>query len=650
MRCMVIFDCDGVLVDSEGIGSRVMAEMAVPLGLRLSDEEALERFRGRKVATCVEEIEALIGDPVPEGFVKEFRQRCADRFRAELRPVPGIADLLGELDMPFCVASSAPLDKIRLVLDLCGLLHHFEGRIFSAYEIGCWKPDPGLFLHAAHALGVAPADCVVVEDSLVGVQAARAAGMAVFAYVPDFASGDPADSPLASAGATVFDRMERLPALLDAWRGRRLPAGRPERRPEDAGTAHAGVLERLQRASPDAEIWLDAPPSLFGPWAERMVAGAPAAKREIWRTQLGRLFDPGQPERSIVRGATTNPNLIALAILGEPERWGGIVNGLMDQHPEADAERIYWMMYQEAVRMAAEALLPLWSASGGKFGWVSGQLDPRWMFDTNRMVEYGLGLAARSPNVMVKIPGTVQGYRAVRLLASRGISINGTFSYTVPQFVAFIRAIEEGRAEADSAGLDLSRWRAVVTHMIGRFGAQGDLADQAEHRGISLSLSDIRWAEIAILKRVQQLVSYSGTPVRMLLSSLKVDPPVPGGPGPCWHLEKTAGSGIVYTCRLDFIAALMEAEDRFGPFDPASREESPPPDVLDRLLRLPYFERAYDPDGLSPEEFAHHGAFVATSNEAARSARRMVDFVARHFQRHGRSPFRRPLTSQAAAE
>ncbi|HZR35360.1 MAG TPA: HAD family hydrolase [Nevskia sp.] len=185
---LVLFDVDGTLVDSEELGTRVLLEMAAELGVRRPLKETNRLFRGWRLDDCVAQIRVWLGKPLPEDFVAQVRLRTAATFRRELRPVPGAPELVRALHdraIPICVASSGPREKIELSLSLTGLLPYFEDRIFSGYELQTWKPDPGLFLHAARALGAEPAACLVVEDSLVGVQAALAAGMRVLAFQPE---------------------------------------------------------------------------------------------------------------------------------------------------------------------------------------------------------------------------------------------------------------------------------------------------------------------------------------------------------------------------------------------------------------------------------------------------------------------------------
>ena len=180
----IIFDCDGTLVDSEQLGNEVLAKMVTAAGLRLTGLEAMERFRGMKLADCLHEIEQQLGHALPVSFVPDFRERTARAFTEQLKPIAGAVELVGSLTMPFCVASSGPREKIELSLLLTGLLPFFTDRIFSSYEVGSWKPDPGLFLHAAKALRVEPSSCIVVEDSLPGIIAGLSAGMSVVAFQP----------------------------------------------------------------------------------------------------------------------------------------------------------------------------------------------------------------------------------------------------------------------------------------------------------------------------------------------------------------------------------------------------------------------------------------------------------------------------------
>jgi HAD superfamily hydrolase (TIGR01509 family) len=208
---LIIFDCDGVLVDSEPIANRVLAEALAGLGLHLTLEETMQQFVGRSVGSCLAHITTLTGRPVPAGFVDDWQARTRAAFQTGLHPVPGVRAALDQLPYPRCVASSSNPERIALALALTGLADYFAGRLFSATQVAHPKPAPDLFLLAAQTLGAQPAQCVVVEDSRLGVQAGVAAGMPVLGYAP---GGDGA--ALATAGARVFHDMAALPALVEA--------------------------------------------------------------------------------------------------------------------------------------------------------------------------------------------------------------------------------------------------------------------------------------------------------------------------------------------------------------------------------------------------------------------------------------------------
>jgi len=175
----VIFDCDGVLVASEELGNSVLAEMLTSRGYKVSADELMARFRGVNLTKCLEMLKHETGLELPVSFESNVRQRMSSAFKAQLQPVEGAQRLVESLQVPFCVASSGPRKKIEENLKSTNLYTHFADSIFSGYEIGSWKPDPDLFLAAASHFGVAPKDCVVIEDSFVGVSAGVAADMTV---------------------------------------------------------------------------------------------------------------------------------------------------------------------------------------------------------------------------------------------------------------------------------------------------------------------------------------------------------------------------------------------------------------------------------------------------------------------------------------
>ena len=181
----VLFDCDGVLVDSERVAAECIIEFAARFGARFEFEEALERFTGARMADNLRDIEARAKCKLPDDFEDNLRAHMAAEFETRIEPMDGAATLVEALDVPYCVVSNGPRSKMEVTLRVAGLLEHFAGRIVSAYEVGVWKPDPALFLHAARMLGTPPERCAVVEDSDYGIAAGVAAGMQVFALVPE---------------------------------------------------------------------------------------------------------------------------------------------------------------------------------------------------------------------------------------------------------------------------------------------------------------------------------------------------------------------------------------------------------------------------------------------------------------------------------
>jgi HAD superfamily hydrolase (TIGR01509 family) len=181
----VIFDCDGTLVDSETLSLAVLVQHVAEFGLEISHAEAMERFAGNELSVVFSEFEDRLGRKLPEDFLHTFRSRQMGVLREQLQPVAGVHDLLDAMQVPFCVASNAPVSKIQLCLETVDLIHHFdESVIFSAYQIKRWKPEPDLFLMAAERMQVAPQHCAVVEDSVFGIKAGLAAGMQVYGYDP----------------------------------------------------------------------------------------------------------------------------------------------------------------------------------------------------------------------------------------------------------------------------------------------------------------------------------------------------------------------------------------------------------------------------------------------------------------------------------
>jgi HAD superfamily hydrolase (TIGR01509 family) len=207
----VIFDCDGVLVDTELISNTVLAGLLSDAGLPTTLEDCLRDYRGRSMRSVLELATARHGAPLPGDITERYFDEVKLRFVRDLQPVPGVVAALDRIALPSCVASSGPHHKMAVTLRQTGLWERFEGRIFSTTEVANGKPAPDLFLHAARAMGFDPASTAVVEDSVPGVVAACAAGMRALAFARDTDADE-----LAAAGGEPFADMADLPQLLAA--------------------------------------------------------------------------------------------------------------------------------------------------------------------------------------------------------------------------------------------------------------------------------------------------------------------------------------------------------------------------------------------------------------------------------------------------
>ena len=385
------------------------------------------------------------------------------------------------------------------------------------------------------------------------------------------------------------------------------------------------VLERLAEINPSAEIWWDSSPLVYQNWAEEMLGEAREEDKEIMKRQLRRLYSPDNPEETLFRGVTTNPPLCLDVFKIHGYYWAEFVDRLIDENPEIDRESLFWMTYKEIVRRGARMYLGVFEKSNYKYGYISAQVDPREIHNEQKMLQQAKELRSLSPNVMVKIPGSREGYRVIKVLTSMGIPTNNTLAFTLPQFMACANAVKEGVEIAKKNGVDLKKWRSVITHMTARYGELGDLKREAQERGIELSEADVRWAELAIFKKAYKILKERKYPSKMLICSMRVSLPINGKPIASWHVEKLAGADIVYTCPPKYIKGLMKISDniRFR----NQIEEEPPKEELDKLLRIPYFEKGYEEDGLTPEEFNTHSALLATAEEFSNATRGMVDFV-----------------------
>jgi len=223
---LIIFDCDGVLVDSEVISCRAHAETLTRHGYPITSEQVFERFLGRSMRQATREVEAELGRSLPDDFHAQVYAEIFRLFAISLEATPHIGEVLDQLTVPACVASSGPPEKISASLNRVGLYDRFAPHIFSAVQVPHGKPAPDLFLFAADQMQTRPARCLVIEDSVAGIAAARAAGMTVLGFCGGSHCRDGHAATLRAAGAHgTFDDMRQLPAMIA--QKERLVAGFP---------------------------------------------------------------------------------------------------------------------------------------------------------------------------------------------------------------------------------------------------------------------------------------------------------------------------------------------------------------------------------------------------------------------------------------
>jgi len=387
------------------------------------------------------------------------------------------------------------------------------------------------------------------------------------------------------------------------------------------------LMEKLVEVSPGMEIWWDSSPVIFDNWCRKMLADAPAEDAALWKQFFARMYNLDDPQSQLFRGVTTNPPLSLQAIQDNVPMWEQIAQDLIHQNPGIDKEGLFWMLYKEVVRRGSEMYLPLFEASHHKEGYLSGQVDPRSVFDADAMLQQALELAAINPNVMIKVPGSSQGYGVIKELTARGIATNNTLTFILPQLMDCARSVKEGLEIAKKNNVDLTRWRSVITHMESRYGDLGGLRDFAKEAGVELSEGDVRLAELAIFKKAYRLLKENDYPSKMLSCSLRLGPTINGTVN-LWHLEEKAGADIVVTCPPKFIAQLLTFKDRDKiVFEKDRIWQDIPADVMQKLMRVPYFERAYAEDGYSRSEYNSHPALIRTAEQFSKATNDMVEFA-----------------------
>ena len=386
-------------------------------------------------------------------------------------------------------------------------------------------------------------------------------------------------------------------------------------------------FERLVDVSPGMEIWWDSSPVIFDNWCKKLLEKADANDRDKLQAQFNRMYDPGNPMGQLFRGVTTNPPLSLQAIQDDPPYWEKVAKDILAENSGLDTEGLFWELYKTVVKRGSESYLPLFEASNYKEGYLSGQVDPRSVFDKDAMLRQAEEIAAINPNVMIKVPGSKQGYEVIEYLTSKGIPTNNTLTFVYAQLKDCADSVKRGLETARKSGVDLSKWRSVITHMEGRFGNLGGLKGFAAEAGVELSDGEIRMAELAIFKKAYKYLKDNDLPSKMLSCSLITGPTI-DGLDRIWHLEEKAGADVVVTCPPSFIdkVIFLPGVEKID-FEKDRILEDIPRDLMDKLMRLPYFEKGYADDGYSRDDYSTIIPLQKTAEQFFKATEEMVAFA-----------------------
>jgi transaldolase len=367
----------------------------------------------------------------------------------------------------------------------------------------------------------------------------------------------------------------------------------------------ASAIERLAGLNAGTEIWWDSSPLIYEGWRAETLAGPDGTTAE----EIDRIWDPAAAA-GLLRGSTTNPPLAWGAIAHDRARWDAFARAAAADAP--DAVEHLWRVYGEVCRAAAARLSPLYEASGGRYGHVCAQVDPRDLTDMEAMLAQARRLHSLAPNLMIKMPATREGIEGLRTLSAEGIATTATLCFSVSQAVAVAEAARAGYREARAAGRSLAGVRCTAALMLGRMEDVPRFREEAAALGLALSEADLRWAGVAVARRIYALYRERGYETRLLLASMRLGPAVDGAKR-IWHLEQLAGGDVVFTIFPNIMASFLAL---YRQREIAPRIDEPVPgEVLERLLRVPYFRQAYDEDGVAPEGYVDLPGVQATARQ-----------------------------------
>ena len=382
-----------------------------------------------------------------------------------------------------------------------------------------------------------------------------------------------------------------------------------------------GYARLLKNKNLDSEVWLDGLPADSVSWSRRLHAKFPGLF-----DQIANLL-PGLSAKGnyAISSASVDPASITQTVVDEPVQWRAFLDRLPAEMSDSEKAR---RVYDDVITQNARHLHPVWVLSQRRLGWLSAQIEGAGNLDARTMVARGLQLSRLAPNIMIKVPGSEEGYKAIELLVAQGCSINNTFCFTVSQVSACLKAINLGRLRAQVQGVNTERAIHVISFHIGGLSAEPIFERQAQDRRIRLTAADRRWADILVYQAMQSLLLRRPAPVRLVLCNLSLDIDTQGH-AHCWHLQRTGADTTIYALPPHMLEFLLAREQQNQPVAPAHGWVQAPKRTLNRLLMIEYFNQAYFEGDLSPFAFALHPAFVRAGQQALHAQEQLLAFVSK---------------------
>ena len=381
---------------------------------------------------------------------------------------------------------------------------------------------------------------------------------------------------------------------------------------------------RIQAINPETEIWWDSSPLVWPNFVKDYVKGLPKEDQAWFLGEVNGMFLDAPVKDWAFKGCTTNPPLSWAVLQKRTDEWVGIIKDKRKSYKGKSQYGLFKEVYKEVVKRGAEAFLPLFEASNGKMGHISGQVDPNLIKDEAAMREMADELAELGPNVMIKIPASTSGIPVFKYLASKGIATNATTCFTVPQIMAVAAAVTEGITEHRKSGAERHGWRAVITQMSGRFEDSAAMRGYINKNNMDISPLELREASMAVMKRTIALMEERKQPLKMLMCSARKHIDFEGNvfyP----HVDMFAGAPMVFTCPPTMIGDVLyhyrDREVKNGWDRPLNKE------IMNKLMQVPYFVNSYEEDGFAVEQFDEITSLKENALVFSAATNDMIDFV-----------------------